>query len=198
MRLAIIFDGAAALVRDVALALILVAAALAGPAGAAATEDPEAPRAPEAAETADTTDASDEAAPKTTKKELVPFKIEDGATLKVIKKPLGGLVGDAESGRRLFVDRAKGNCLACHAVAAIPELKFQGDVGNALDGVASRFNEAELRLILVDPKVNYPRTVMPAYYRIQGLTRVHPELASGPVLNAQEVEDLLAFLMTLK
>ena len=181
-----IFDRTAELVRQVALALALVLTTFVGPSGATgqAATDEAAPQV--------------EAAPKRTKDALVPFKIEDGATLKVIKEPLGGLVGDAESGRRLFVDRAKGNCLACHGVAAIPELKFQGDVGNALDGVAGRFNEAELRLILVDPKVNYPRTVMPAYYRIQGLTRVHPKLMSRPLLNAQEVEDVLAFLMTLK
>ena len=184
--MATIFDRTAALVRQAALASAVVLTTLAGPSGATgpAATDGDGPL--------------EEAVPKWTEEALVPFEIEDGATLKVIKEPLGGLVGDAESGRRLFVDRAKGNCLACHGVAAIPELKFPGDVGSELDGVASRFNEAELRLILVDPKVNYPRTVMPAYYRIQGLTRVHPKLTSRPLLNAQEVEDVLTFLMTLK
>ena len=187
-----IFDRTAALVRLAALALAVVLTTLAGPSGATG------PAVPDGTEPKEGAEPLEEAAARWTAESLVPFKIEDGATLKVIKEPLGGLVGDAESGRRLFVDRSKGNCLACHGVAAIPELKFQGDVGSELDGVASRFNEAELRLILVDPKVNYPRTVMPAYYRIQGLTRVHPKLTSRPLLNAQEVEDVLTFLMTLK
>jgi sulfur-oxidizing protein SoxX len=73
-----------------------------------------------------------------------------------------------------------------------------GEVGPPLDGIAERYDEGQLRLLLVDAKQVYPDTIMPAFYKVEGLHRVLPEYEGKPILNAQEIEDVLSFLMTLK
>ncbi|RTZ72678.1 MAG: sulfur oxidation c-type cytochrome SoxX [Gammaproteobacteria bacterium] len=114
-----------------------------------------------------------------------------------IPRPLAGLEGDAVRGRALVVDRAKGNCLACHRMP-IPEEEFQGTVGPPLYGVASRLNEGELRLRVVDEKQINPATVMPGYYRDpKTLNRVADDWWGRTILSAQEVEDVVAYLKTL-
>jgi sulfur-oxidizing protein SoxX len=97
------------------------------------------------------------------------------------------------AGRRL------GNCLSCHEIGALRAEEFHGDVGPSLDGVAGRWDVATLRMIVVNAKKAFgEETIMPAFYRIDGLNRVRPEFVGKPILTAQQVEDVVAFLATLK
>lgn len=105
--------------------------------------------------------------------------------------------GDPARGRALVVARESANCVLCHAVPD-PAVKFAGDVGPSLAGVGSRLSEAQLRLRVADNLRVNPTTVMPSYYRIDGLDRVASAYAGKPVLRAQEVEDVVAWLATLK
>ncbi len=114
-----------------------------------------------------------------------------------ITQSLTGKPGDAERGRQLVIGRTKGNCLACH-ILPIPEEDDHGQIGPPLVGVASRLSEAELRLRVVDAKRINPATVMPAFYRVEGLHRVAKSFEGKPILNAQEIEDVVAYLTTLK
>ena len=112
-----------------------------------------------------------------------------------IAAPLSAVPGDAERGRAIAVDRGLGNCLSCHALPI--DAEFFGTTGPTLDGVARRLSPAQLRLRLVDPKVVNPLTMMPAYYKTAGLNRVAPAFAGKPILDAQQIEDVVAFLATL-
>lgn len=114
-----------------------------------------------------------------------------------ITQSLTGKPGDPNRGKRLVVSRTKGNCLACHTMP-IPEEDDHGQIGPALNGVANRLSEAEMRLRVVDAKRINPATVMPAFYRVKGLHRVAKKFAGKPILTAQEVEDVVAYLTTLK
>jgi sulfur-oxidizing protein SoxX len=122
---------------------------------------------------------------------LVPYTIVDGG----IPQPLTGQPGDPARGRALVADRQKGGCLNCHAV---PGARSPGDLGPDLAGVAARHSLAALRLRLVDPRKIDRESRMPAFYALDGLTRVAPAFAGTPLLQAQEIEDVLAFLATLK
>jgi sulfur-oxidizing protein SoxX len=113
-----------------------------------------------------------------------------------IPEALTGRPGDAARGQKVAVDRGLGNCLACHAMPVNEPL--QGNVGPDLKGVGSRLKESELRLRVVDPKVLNARTAMPAYYRVDGLFRVRKDLQGKPILNAEQIEDVVAYLKTLK
>ena len=105
--------------------------------------------------------------------------------------------GDVERGRRIALDRERGDCVICHAMP-LPERQFHGTLGLPLDGVGSRYSAAELRLRLVNPKLLTPDTIMPAYSTIQGLHRVLERYRGKPILNAQEVEDVVAYLLSLR
>jgi len=105
--------------------------------------------------------------------------------------------GDADRGRAVFVDRATGHCLLCHSVQSLNE-PSQGNIGPALDSVASRLSETQLRKRLVDSTKINPDSAMPAYYRNQGFTQVASEYTGKSVLTARQVEDVLAYLLTLK
>jgi len=109
----------------------------------------------------------------------------------------GTLPGDAKRGKKIAIHRKKGNCLACHQMP-IPEEQDHGLTGPALDGVGSRMTEGELRLRLVDPKVANADTMMPAFYKVDGLHRVLKKFKGKPILKAQEIEDVVAYLKTLK
>lgn len=113
-----------------------------------------------------------------------------------IEEPLTSTPGDAQRGQQVLVARDLGNCLSCHAVPI--DAEFFGDVGPSLAGVGSRLSAGQLRLRVVDPKRLNPQTVMPAYFRSEGLNRVLPEYQGKTILTAQQVEDLVAFLLTLK
>jgi len=115
-----------------------------------------------------------------------------------INTPLAGLTGNAQRGRQIVIDSHKGSCLTCH-VMPIEEEEFHGNIGPSLIGVASRLSEGELRLRVVDEKQINPDTIMPGYYRNpQYFTLVEDEYAGKTFLTAQEVEDVVAYLVTLK
>lgn len=118
---------------------------------------------------------------------------------------LTGQPGDPAEGEKVMTNRGLGNCVACHQANVLEYAQFLGNVGPSLDGVADRWNEAELRGILVNAKKTYEGTVMPAYYKVDGFTRPGNAYTGkaaddsfGPLLTAQQVEDVIAFLGTLK
>lgn len=123
---------------------------------------------------------------------LVPYRVVDDA----IPEPLTSTPGDPARGRALALDRSKGNCVTCHNMPVNAD--FQGNLGPPLDGVASRWTAGELRLRIVDSKRINPESNMPSYYRVEGLTAVRRDWAGRPMLTAQEVEDILAYLLTLR
>ena len=114
-----------------------------------------------------------------------------------IPEPLAGARGDAERGRALLVERAAANCLLCHAISD-PGLRVAGNVGPSLDGVGRRLSAAQLRLRVADIQRVNPAAVMPSYYRVENLDRVAPQYGGKPVLDARQVEDIVAYLETLK
>jgi L-cysteine S-thiosulfotransferase len=125
----------------------------------------------------------------------------DGA----IEASLTGVPGDAEAGQKLFSDRATANCIACHSIGILTNVQFHGDVGPILDGAGDRWSEAELRGIVADAKQMFPDTMMVSFYKNsgyirpgQGFTGEAPKEALTTLLTAQQVEDMVAFLMTLK
>jgi sulfur-oxidizing protein SoxX len=124
---------------------------------------------------------------------LRPFTVISGA----IPVSLTGAPGDPVRGRAVVMDRRLGACLLCHT-GPFPEEKFQGTLAPDLSAVGLRFSEGELRLRLVDPTRLNPDTIMPPYYRVEGLTRVGKLWRDKPVLTAEEIEDVVAFLLTLR
>ncbi len=104
--------------------------------------------------------------------------------------------GSVEAGREVFVARETGHCVACHKVASL-DAPFQGDVGPDLTAVGRRLNAAQIRLRVVDASALNPSTIMPSYYLRDGLHRVAPEYVGKTVLNPQQIEHLVAFLVTL-
>lgn len=140
------------------------------------------------------TPASSETAPSS-----VAF--EEGA----IATSLSGKPGDTASGIKVMTTNALGNCVACHTIAALPEVQFPGDIAPPLDGVADRYSEAQLRGIVANAKKTFEGSFMPAFYKTDGFIRpgdgftgkaAKGELA--PILSAQQIEDVVAYLMTLK
>ncbi len=113
-----------------------------------------------------------------------------------IPNSLTGKPGDPVNGRALVVKRET-TCLLCHA-GPFPDQRFQGNLSPDLTGTASRWTEGELRLRMVDATRLNEATIMPPFYRIEGLNRVARNLRGKPILSAAEVEDVVAFLMTLK
>jgi sulfur-oxidizing protein SoxX len=114
-----------------------------------------------------------------------------------LSEPLTATPGDATRGRAIIADRSRGLCLLCHS-GPFPEERFQGSLAPSLAGVGARLSAAELRLRLVDSRRVNPDSIMPAYHRAEGLHRVAPALRGRTLLQAQEVEDVLAFLLTLR
>lgn len=113
-----------------------------------------------------------------------------------VPQSLTGSAGDAARGRAIIVDRQRGFCLLCHS-GPFSEEPLQGNLAPSLEGAGSRWNEGQLRLRLMDNKRVNPDSIMPAYHRIEGLQRVGSAWRDRPILNAQEIEDVVAFLIGL-
>jgi sulfur-oxidizing protein SoxX len=113
-----------------------------------------------------------------------------------IPESLTGEPGDVTRGRALVVDRTN-TCILCHN-GPFPEAKFQGDLAPGLGGAGSRWSEGQLRLRLVDASRLNPATIMPSYYRVDGLDRVGPAWRDKPILSAEQIEDMVAYLASLR
>ena len=114
-----------------------------------------------------------------------------------IPDSLTGAKGDAERGRTIVVNRQVGLCLLCHS-GPFPEEKFQGTLAPDLKGAGSRSSEGQLRLRIVDASRLKPDTIMPPYYRVDGLEQVAPSFQGKPILTAEQIEDVVAYLVTLR
>ena len=123
---------------------------------------------------------------------LVPYQVEAGE----IRSPLAGS-GDAARGRAVALSRESGNCFLCHAFPAAGETPL-GNIGPPLAGVGARLSAGQLRLRVVDSARVSPRSVMPAYYRVEGLNQVAAAYRGKPLLSAQQVEDVVAYLAQLR
>ena len=132
------------------------------------------------------------ALPAAAQNALAPYQVVGDA----IPKSLTGAPGDPERGRAIVVKR-ESTCLLCHS-GPFPEQRFQGDLSRSLKGAGARWSEGELRLRLVDAARLNAATIMPSYYRVNGLTRVAQAYKGKPVLTAEQIEDVVAYLKTLK
>jgi sulfur-oxidizing protein SoxX len=124
--------------------------------------------------------------------ELRPYTVTGDAIL----EPLTGAAGDATRGRALVLERTN-TCILCHS-GPFPEEKFQGDLAPNLAGTGSRWSVGQLRLRLVDASRLNPGTIMPSYYRLDGLDRVAPAFRGKSILSAEQIEDIVAYLATLR
>jgi len=124
--------------------------------------------------------------------ELRPYVITGDA----IVESLTGAPGDAVRGRALVLERTS-TCILCHN-GPFPEEKFQGDLAPSLAGTGSRWSAGQLRLRLVNASRLNPTTIMPSYYRVDGLERVAPAWRGKPILSAEQIEDIVAYLATLR
>lgn len=126
---------------------------------------------------------------------------EDGA----VAQSLTGAAGDAEAGMKVMTTRGLGNCIACHEVTALNDFPFHGEIGPSLDGAGDRWSEAELRGIVSNAKMTFDESMMPAFYKTNGYIRpgnaFSGKAAEGdlpPLLTAAQIEDVVAYLLTLK
>jgi sulfur-oxidizing protein SoxX len=119
------------------------------------------------------------------------------AQVDAMPKPLTGEPGDAARGRAIVANRTVGLCLLCHS-GPIPEERFQGNLAPSLAGAGSRSTPAQLRLRIVDAARLNPDTIMPPYFKVDGLSRVAKTFQGKTILSAQQIEDVVAYLATLK
>jgi sulfur-oxidizing protein SoxX len=124
---------------------------------------------------------------------LPPYTIVGDA----IPQSLTGKPGDVTSGRAIVLSRQTGLCILCHS-GPFPDERFQGNMAPDLAGTGKRWTEGQLRLRIVDASRLNPATIMPVYYRTDGFNRVLPAFAGKPVLTAEQIEDVIAFLATLR
>lgn len=135
--------------------------------------------------------------------EIAPteVKYEDGA----IARSLTGVPGDPVKGREVVSSKSMGNCVACHAATDLEDIPFHGEIGPWLDGAGDRWSEAELRGIVANAKIMFEGTMMPSFYKTEGFIRPGNAYTGkaaddtfGPLLTAQQIEDVVAYLSTLK
>ena len=125
------------------------------------------------------------------------FFLSTAAASDALPPPLTGTTGDPAAGRKIVLDRQVGLCLLCHS-GPFPEDRFQGNLAPDLAGAGARWSAGQLRLRIVDARRLNPQSIMPAYYRSARLQRVAPALQGKTMLSAQQVEDVVAYLLTLK
>ena len=121
-----------------------------------------------------------------------------------VAESLTGVPGNVDRGKEVMTTRGLGNCIACHAVTDLQDFPFHGDTGPSLDGVAERWSEAQLRGIVANAKMTFPDTMMPSFYHTgpyirpgDAFTGKAAEGELPPLLQAQDIEDVVAYLMTL-
>ncbi len=127
---------------------------------------------------------------------------EDGA----VAASLTGAAGSADEGATVMSSKSIGNCISCHQVTALNDAPFHGDVGPTLDGAGDRWTEAELRGIVANAKKTFDESMMPSFYKVEGFTRPGTAYTGKgidaaditPLLSAEQIEDVVAFLVTLK
>ncbi|MYF07346.1 MAG: sulfur oxidation c-type cytochrome SoxX [Rhodospirillaceae bacterium] len=124
---------------------------------------------------------------------VVKYKIVDEDS---IPESLTGKPGDPEKGKKWAIAGRLGHCIACHVMPV--DQPYMGEVGPSLVGVASRYEAGQLRMLIVDPKIINEDTMMPAFYKADGFHRVRKAFVGTTMLSAQQVEDIVAYLMTLK
>ena len=110
--------------------------------------------------------------------------------------PLADIQGSPERGRQVFVEREAGHCVLCHQVGGL-QAPFQGNLGPALSGIGARLSAAQIRLRIADASVLNPDTIMPPYYRTEGLAQVGSAYRGQTVLTAEQIEHLVAWLSSL-
>ncbi|WP_370641128.1 sulfur oxidation c-type cytochrome SoxX [Nereida sp. MMG025] len=135
--------------------------------------------------------------------EVLPtdVKYEDGA----VAQSLTGVAGDPAEGRKIVSNKSLGNCVACHTATDLAEIPFHGEIGPMLDGAGDRWSEAELRGIVANAKMMFDGSMMPSFYKTEGFTRPGKAYTGkaaddtfAPLLTAQQIEDVVAYLVTLK
>lgn len=126
---------------------------------------------------------------------------EDGA----IAQSLTGVAGDATEGAKIVSTKSQGNCVACHEITDLADVPFHGEVAPLLDGAGDRWSEAELRGIVANAKIMFEDSMMPSFYKTSGFIRLGNAYTGKahegdvtPLLSAQQIEDVVAYLMTLK
>ncbi len=124
---------------------------------------------------------------------VAPFAVTGDA----VDSPLAGLSGDASRGARIVRNRETANCLICHTIPDASE-PFMGEIGPPLAGAGLRLTPGQIRLRLIDPTLVNAGAIMPAYHRVADLVNVEERHRGRPVLSAQEIEDLVAYLSGLK
>ena len=135
--------------------------------------------------------------------EIAPTDVvyEEGS----VSASLTGVPGDPAQGAVVMTTRSLGNCVACHAIGTMPDVLFQGTIAPPLDGVADRYDEAQLRGLVANAKMTFDGTFMPAFYKTEGFIRPGDAYTGKaapadlpPILTGQQIEDVVAYLMTLK
>ncbi len=123
----------------------------------------------------------------------------------VVEQSLTGTPGDPAAGREIVGSKKLGNCVACHAVSDLADIPFHGEIGPALDGAGERWSEGRLRGIVANAKMSFDGTMMPSFYKVDGFVRPGKAYTGkaaddtfGPLLSAQQIEDVVAYLVTLK
>ena len=144
---------------------------------------------------------------------VASYKLSKGENIDFqIGKSLTGKAGDPKAGLKWMVHRRLGNCIACHEtskilalakpddLASLKSYGFHGNIGPPLDGVTERYTEGEIRLIIVDPKKAFPdaNTIMPSFHKKVGFHRVIKDCQGHVMMSAQQVEDIVAYVMTIK
>ncbi len=123
-----------------------------------------------------------------------------------VSESLTGVPGNVEAGEKVMTTRGLGNCIACHAVTQLDNIPFHGEVGPPLDGAGDRWTEAELRGIVANSKMTFEESMMPSFYKVDGYIRPGNAFTGKaaktaelpPLLTAQQIEDVVAYLLTLK